>query len=573
MSALGKRLLPLLLLLAPATASGQMTSLAELDRQFTRVVSDVAPAVVEVEPGVSGVCVSENGFILTSDVVVQTLQKKNQSTLRVTFPDRSVYQATLFATDAATKTALLLIEGADRLPSVRPGDPGELEVGHLLMTVGNAFGTAREGQPAVTLGVVASIRSDSSGQALLFETSAATNPGQNGGPYFSTDGKLVGLLRQLGNELDLATVTPIDRIRLAYADSARSTRIFDSVSKLRPQRTKANMLSRAFAIAARRARPLLVTISITRKPAEEESAELAGDANDAESEEGQQKGGKGKKQEQKPFPPIPDGPVTGTIVDPRGFVVAAAAPFGDDVESIEAHLMDGRKFRATVISRDFKAGLALLLLDKSRSDDLPKLQTFPQEDLEAGQFVLAVGAPYGLPVEAGPFATVGLLSAQHRLDSYRDALQTDAGVNMKNAGGLLVDLHGRALGIVLQPAAPYGQNSGLGFCMPMDALELALPRLKEGRDVAPAYMGVILSNSMEGRQGALVTQVTSGLPAEKAGLRAGDLILRLDNSMIPNRQALTEYLARAKAAGDAMLVLIERGEETLELELLLTRRP
>ncbi|MFH0943874.1 MAG: trypsin-like peptidase domain-containing protein [Planctomycetota bacterium] len=568
MSARRKLLLPLLALLVPGSAAGQMTSLAELDRQFTRVVAEVAPAVVEVEPGVSGICISENGFILTSEVVVDTLAKKNKSTLRVTFPDRSVFEAVLHATDAATRTALLHIEEGARLPSVRPGDPDQLEVGHLLMTVGNAFGTAREGQPAVTLGVVSAIHRDASGQAMLLETSAATNPGQNGGPYFSTDGKLVGVLHRLGNGLDLATVTPIDRIRVAYADSARSTQIFDSVSKLRPPRTKANMLSRAFAIAARRARPLLVTIAIQRRPAKEGEPELAADASGEDTGKEQK-----SKQPKPPFPPIPEGPVTGTIVDPRGFVVAAAAPFGDDVESIEAHLLDGRSFRATVISRDFKAGLALLLLDRNRQDDLPRLEDFPQEQLEAGQFVLAVGAPHGFPVEAEPFVTVGLLSAQHRLDSYLDALQTDAGVNMKNAGGLLVDLRGRALGIVLQPAAPYGQNSGLGFCMPMDALRAALARLKEGRDVAPAYMGVMLTNSTTGRQGVLITQVTEGLPADQGGLRAGDLILRLDNTMIPDRQALTEYLARVKCAGDTMQVLIERGEETLELELLLTRRP
>ena len=549
-----------------ASARAQMSSLADLDREFTRVVAQVAPAVVEVEPGVSGVCVSEEGFILTDGVVALRLAASEQRTVRVTFPDQRSYSATLHASDAATRTILLKIEESVRFPAVRPGDPGELEVGHLLMTVGNAFGTARESQPAVTLGVVSSIRRDEAGRALLIETSAATNPGQNGGPYFNTDGELVGLLHDLGNGYDLATLTPINRIAAAYQDSPGSKQVFDTVSQLNTPRTKANVLSRAFEIAAQRARPHLVSIHVRRTPGEKPETTPAADAPKFEDRQSSQR-----------LPPegiaIPDGPITGTIVDPQGFVLTTAAPFGEDVESIDVMLRDGRSFRATLVSRDQKAGLALLLLDKQHSERLPALKVRPQEDLELGQFVIAVGALAGPPGKNDLFVTVGLLSNRHRLDAHRDALQTDAGVSFKNAGGLLVDLRGRALGILLAPVLPYGQNSGLGFAMPVAACLSQLPRMLEGQDIEPAYIGVMLADAPVGREGALVTAVTDGFPGAQAGLQPGDLILKLDGRIISRRQALSDYLARFKNAGDALRLTLKRAGETLEIELLLARRP
>jgi len=566
---------PLLLLLLAAVLTGraraQMGSLAGLDREFTRVVTEVAPAVVEVEPGVSGVCVSSEGFILTDAAVALRLTSSKQTSVRVTFPDQRSFQATLHASDAATRTALLKIDERVRLPSVRPGDPADLEVGHLLMTVGNAFGTARESQPAVTLGVVSSIRRDAQGELLLLETSAATNPGQNGGPYFNTDGELIGLLHQLGDGFDLATVTPIGRIRAAYPTGARSRSVFDTVSRLDTPRTKAQVLSRAFQIAAERARPQLVSIHVQRTLPEEAAPTPAADEPDS-----------GKEQGDAPPPPpaiaIPEGPITGTLVDPRGFVLAAAAPFGANVESIEAVSQDGRRFRATLVSRDEKAGLALLLLDQRPTDRWPKLKVIPQEQLDLGQFVIAVGAlsdPSG-PDSSGKndlYATVGLLSNRHRLDAHRDALQTDAGVSYKNAGGLLVDLRGRALGILLPPALPFGQNSGLGFALPMDALLERLPLMMEGRDLVPAYIGVMLSDAPGDQVGALISDVSEGFPGARAGLRPGDLILKLDGRDIRNRQALSDYLAKYKYAGDALKLTVLRAGETLEIELQLDRRP
>ncbi|MFG0319904.1 MAG: S1C family serine protease [Planctomycetota bacterium JB042] len=565
--------------LAPA-ARAQMSSLDDLDREFRRVVERVAEAVVQVEPGISGVCISEQGYVLTDGLVAQAFARSSDGTVEVTFPDQSRYDARLLATDAATRTVVLAIDTRRRLPAVVPGDPEGLAVGHFLLTVGNAFGLASESEPAVTLGVVSAIHRDAQGRPVGMETSAATNPGQNGGPYFDTEGKLVGLARGLPDGQDLAQVTPIDRIREAYAGKTEASRLFERPTSLRPPRSKSSILSRAFHIAAMRARPIVCTLLIEREPVEATEAEAA-DAAAAEDDDGDDDRGEGNgrrrgrkkdaKEKAPPVIPVRTGPVTGTIVHPDGFVIAAGAPFGDDVRAVEAVLHDGRRYAATVVARDRKADLALLLLDKRPQDPLPSLGALRQDELSIGQFVVAVGAPHEPAPATDPFVTVGILSARHRLNAYLDALQTDAGVNVKNAGGALVDLRGRLIGVILPPSLPFGQNSGLGFAMPIDGLSGALTRLMKGQDNEPAYIGVVLGDAPGG--GVLVNEVTAGFPGERAGLRAGDVITHLDGEEVPHRRALTDFLWTRKAAGDSMDVTLRRGDATLEVRVALTRRP
>ncbi len=573
------------LAVAAPSARAQMSSLDDLDREFRRVVERVAPAVVQVEPGISGVCISEQGYVLTDGLVARAFARSSDGTVEVTFPDQSRYDARLLATDAPTRTVVLAIDTRRRLPAVVPGDPEGLAVGHFLLTVGNAFGLASESEPAVTLGVVSAIHRDAQGRPVGMETSAATNPGQNGGPYFDTEGKLVGLARGLPDGQDLARVTPIDRIREAYAGKTEASRLFERPTSLRPPRSKSSILSRAFHIAAMRARPIVCTLLIEREPVEPSEAEAADESAADDDEEGDEDDGgdgsgrRGKRKDEKakekekapPVIPVRTGPVTGTIVHSDGFVLAAGAPFGDDVRSVEAVLHDGRRYAATVVARDRKADLALLLLDKRSQDPLPSLGALHQDELSIGQFVVAVAAPHEPAPAADPFVTVGILSARHRLNAYLDALQTDAGVNVKNAGGALVDLRGRLIGVILPPSLPYGQNSGLGFAMPIDGLSGALTRLMKGQDNEPAYIGVVLGDAPGG--GVLVNGVTAGFPGERAGLREGDVITLLDGEEVSNRRALTDFLWTRKAAGDPMDVTLRRGEETLQLRVELTRRP
>jgi S1-C subfamily serine protease len=558
----------------PREATAQMVSLDVLDREFVRIVETVAPAVVRVGPGFTGVCIAESGFVLTDGRLADAFA--NDASVRekgvtVTFPDRREYSAQWVSGHADTNTCLLKID-AKRLPFARPSEPGSIRVGQFLLSIGNAFNTAEESAPAVTLGIVAALHRDANGATTRIETSAATNPGQDGCPYFDVDGQLVGVFRQQPSLQDLALLTPIDQIRSAYAGVAGAADAFPPPRSLTRPRTRARALSTAFHAAAMRARGAVVTLVLTRAPP---AAEATTTPTDGAVPSGPPSAPKEKPKEAPKGPPalIREGSVTGTIVDPQGYVVAPSKSFGDDVSAIEAHTSDGKSYRASVLAHDRKAGLTLLVLDKPKGVQFDILESIAAGGLQEGQFLIAVAAPHGPPVSSDPFVTVGVLSALHRLDPWRDAIQTDAGTNVKNAGGALVDVRGRMVGIVLSPEWPFGQNSGLGFAMPIDAVMATVQRLKSGADVEPAYLGVTLNDVASPAVGVAVVEVTKGMAAERAGLLAGDMIVACDGKAVRDRREFSDFMARSKCAGDTLELTVRRGDSTMDLVATLSKRP
>ncbi|MBL8767478.1 MAG: trypsin-like peptidase domain-containing protein [Planctomycetes bacterium] len=558
---------------SPHRSVAQMVSLDVLDREFVRIVETVAPAVVRVGPGFTGVCIAENGYVLTDGRLAEVFRDSAEVRDRgvaVTFPDKRTFQAAWVSAHADTNTCLLKID-AKRLPFARPSEPDSVGVGQFLLSIGNAFNTAAESAPAVTLGIVAAIHKDATGRTARIETSAATNPGQDGCPYFDVDGQLVGVFRQQPSLQDLALLTPMDQIRAAYESVPGVADAFPPPRTVTRPRSRARALSTAFHAAAMNARKAVVTLVITRAPPPSEPATTT----PADGQPAAPAPEPPKPAEAPKGPPalLREGAVTGTIVDPQGFVLAPSRQFPDDVTSIEAHTSDGKVYRASILAHDRKAGLALLVLDKPKGVQFDVLESIATSGLQEGQFVIAVAAPHGPPVARDPFVTVGVVSALHRLDPWRDAIQTDAGTNVKNAGGALVDLRGRIVGIVLSPDWPFGQNSGLGFAMPIDAVVATVERLKSGSDVEPAFLGVTLTDVASPAVGVGVAEVTKGMPAERAGLVVGDLIVACDGKPIRDRGEFSDYMARAKCAGDSIKLTLRRGDATLDVVATLAKRP
>lgn len=560
-------------LLTPTCAHAQMVSLDVLDREFVRIVEAVAPAVVRVGPGFTGVCIAENGFVLTDGRVAEEFKEYSDvraKGITITFPDKRAFQAQWVSAHADTNTCLLKID-AKRLPFARPSEAGSVRVGQFLLSIGNAFNTAAESAPAVTLGIVAAVHRDASGRTTRIETSAATNPGQDGCPYFDVDGQLVGVFRQQPSLQDLALLTPMDQIRGAYEGVAGVTDAFPPPRTVLPPRSRARALSTAFHAAAMRARRAVVTLVVTRAPPPAEAT--ATPPADGQAPAPPATPEKPKEAPKGPPALVREGAVTGTIVDAQGYVLAPSKQFPDDVASIEAHTSDGKTYRASVLAHDRKAGLALLVLDKPRGTQFEVLESIATSGLEEGQFVIAVAAPHGPPATPDPFVTVGVVSALHRLDPWRDAIQTDAGTNVKNAGGVLVDLRGRLVGIVLSPEWPFGQNSGLGFAMPIDAVLAAVERLKIGTDIEPAYLGVTLNDVPSPAVGVAVVEVAKGLPADKAGVLVGDLIVACDGKPMRDRRGFSDFMARVKCAGDTVELTLQRGDRSLVVVATLAKRP
>jgi serine protease Do len=237
---------------------------------------------------------------------------------------------------------------------------------------------------------------------------------------------------------------------------------------------------------------------------------------------------------------------SGFLVDGGGHVVTNAHVV-EDADSVRVKLADDREFDAKVKGRDTRLDLAVLELVGAH--DLPAVSLGSSEQLRVGEYVVAIGNPFGL----GNTVTMGIVSAKSRAigaGPYDDFVQTDASINPGNSGGPLFNLRGQVVGI---NTAINPQGKGIGFAIPVDALKDVLPQLLSTGKVARGRLGVAIQpidNSLakalglDKPKGALVGDVELGGPAEKAGIRPGDLIIRVDQTEIGRSEELPRVVAR-----------------------------
>ncbi len=269
-----------------------------------------------------------------------------------------------------------------------------------------------------------------------------------------------------------------------------------------------------------------------------------------------------------------DGPTTGVICAPDGYILTSSFNFVRDPTVITVALHDGRRLVARLVARDHPAGLALL---KIPADDLPVPQWASSSELRAGQWALVAGFGHG---GAEPAVSLGILSALERLDGR--AVQTDARTSPANYGGPLCDLEGRVIGICV-PKAGRGDNeiagvewydSGIGFAIRADFLAGRLPHLLQGTDLHQGAIGVAFDTSdpVAGAAtgaadpgGVRVLGVVPG-PAADAGVQADDLVVAADGQPVQRLITLTRILAR-KLVGETVVLSCRRGDETFTATL------
>ncbi|MHB9003744.1 MAG: S1C family serine protease [Coriobacteriia bacterium] len=234
---------------------------------------------------------------------------------------------------------------------------------------------------------------------------------------------------------------------------------------------------------------------------------------------------------------------------------------------------------AEVVGVDPQTDLAVLKLE---GDTYTPIEIGSSEDLKVGQFVVAIGSPFGLEKTV----TSGIVSALQRsslaegatsITAYTNLIQTDAAINPGNSGGALVDAQGRLVGINTLIQSPTGSSAGIGFAIPVDfAMDVAEQLIETGRVVHP-YMGVSTSTideatarqyGMSVTQGALVQFVEPDSPAEEAGIKRGDIIIEIDGEQVKGTQDVYTGV-RANKVGDTIEVLIVRNdtESTLSVTL------
>jgi Do/DeqQ family serine protease len=241
----------------------------------------------------------------------------------------------------------------------------------------------------------------------------------------------------------------------------------------------------------------------------------------------------------------------------------------DGAEEINVELTDERSFSAKLVGSDPPSDLAVLKIDQS---NLPVLNMGDSDRARVGDVVLAIGNPLGLEQTV----TAGIISAKGRSTglsdgSFEDFLQTDAPINQGNSGGALISAaSGDLIGINSQILSPTGGNIGIGFAIPINMAKNVMEQLIRGGRVRRGSLGVTIQPltpdavsrlGLQNARGALVNSVVSGGPAERAGVRPGDVITALNGQPIADPNALRNAVARTSPGSDVTLTVWRDGRE------------
>lgn len=245
---------------------------------------------------------------------------------------------------------------------------------------------------------------------------------------------------------------------------------------------------------------------------------------------------------------------------------------------VRVGLRDGRTVNGEVTGRDRTGDIAVIKVDVKNLVAAPLGES---DALHEGDMVLALGNPFGLAKEDHePAATLGIVSGLHRFQGgekvYGDAIQIDAAVNPGNSGGPLFDMKGRVVGITgrISIRGSEKKNVGVGFAVPIDQVKLILEELKVGAEVAHGYLGVRFRGETDGdgKRGVAVLGVLPGTPADRAGVKRGDRILKVNDTEVDQPVRLENVLSVLPAGSEVTLVL-ERSGSRIEAKTTLGRRP
>ena len=270
---------------------------------------------------------------------------------------------------------------------------------------------------------------------------------------------------------------------------------------------------------------------------------------------------------------------SGVIVDPSGYILTNNHVVAD-ADQITVRLADGRDFDAEVIGRDPPSEIAVIRI---KADRLPVVTLGDTAKMEVGDWVLAVGAPFGLEQTV----TAGIISAtgRHRvgITEYENFIQTDAAINPGNSGGPLVNMQGEVIGINTAIATERGSMGapvgymGVGFAIPMDTATEVMKRLREKGTVVRGWLGVGIqpltaemaeSMKIKADEGVLVSQVFGGGPADKAGIKAGDVVVEFNGKPVKDPNELQSAVAWTDPGTSAEVVVLRDGKrKTLQIKV------
>lgn len=273
---------------------------------------------------------------------------------------------------------------------------------------------------------------------------------------------------------------------------------------------------------------------------------------------------------------------SGVIIDAEGYILTNEHVISG-ADKITVTLPDAREFKGEIKGQDPRSDLAII---KINARNLPVASLGDSDTLRIGQWVVAIGNPFGFALQnPEPTVTAGVISALRRSlgrslsrdRDYNDLIQTDAAINPGNSGGPLVNLKGEVVGINVAIFSTTGGYQGIGFAIPINNAKRIISRLIEGKKILYGWLGVTIQDltddlakhfGLSEKTGALVAKVLENSPAEKGGIKEGDVIRRFDNKTVNNVRELLSVVGRTEVGHKVKVVVVrEKKELTLQIEI------
>ncbi|MCL4536051.1 MAG: DegQ family serine endoprotease [Nitrospirae bacterium] len=257
---------------------------------------------------------------------------------------------------------------------------------------------------------------------------------------------------------------------------------------------------------------------------------------------------------------------SGVIVSPDGYIVTNNHVV-EQADEIKVILIDKKSFKAKIVGSDPKTDIAIIKID---AKGLPVLPWGDSERLQVGEFVLAIGNPFGL----SHTVTMGIISAVGRADvgitDYENFIQTDAAINPGNSGGPLVNIKGELIGINTAIFSKTGGYQGIGFTVPTNMVRIVMDQLIKQGKVTRGWLGITIQEltpeiaqkfGLKQSEGALVSDVAKGSPAHRAGMARGDIILEFNGKKVRDVATLRNMVAQSKVGSQVEIKVLRRDRE------------
>lgn len=268
---------------------------------------------------------------------------------------------------------------------------------------------------------------------------------------------------------------------------------------------------------------------------------------------------------------------SGVIVSPQGYILTNNHVV-EAADEIEVALADGRKAAGKVVGTDSETDLAVIKIDL---DKVPSITLGRAEQLKVGDVVLAIGNPFGV----GQTVTMGIVSALGRshlgINTFENFIQTDAAINPGNSGGALIDTNGNLLGINTAIYSRSGGSLGIGFAIPVTTVKTVMDSIISTGQVVRGWIGVepqditpelAESFGLSQKTGAIIAGVLRGGPADRAGIRPGDILIAVDGKAITDTTEMLNLIAQLKPGNKAKMTILRKNEQT-NLDVLIGKRP